>query len=128
MIAKGGGCFGGRKVISFSALNILFFQEEVTNQGNGELEKVNKLVQEFLQVCFNYLLYQRNLRWILKKLFCLAASPKSVMVATNSAQNFDLEDLLARKLTHIYQMSIGTSKKEVFMIFSRLPRFLNQRP
>ena len=33
-----------------------------------------------------------NQRWILKKLFCLAASPKSVMVATNSAPNIDLED------------------------------------
>ena len=29
-------------------LNLL--QEEVTKQGNGELEKVNKLVEEFLQV------------------------------------------------------------------------------
>ena len=31
----------------------------------------------------------------LKKLFCLADSPKSVMVATNSAPNFDLEDFFS---------------------------------
>ncbi len=33
----------------------------------------------------------------LKKLFCLAASPKSAMVATNLAPNFDLEDFLVHK-------------------------------
>ena len=33
-------------------------------------------------------------RRILKNLFCLAASPKSVMVATNSAPNFYLEDYI----------------------------------
>ncbi len=31
-------------------------------------------------------------RWILKKLFRIAASPKSIMVATDLAPNFDLED------------------------------------
>ncbi len=34
------------------------------------------------------------LRWILKNRFCLAASSKSVMVATNSLPNFELEDFL----------------------------------
>ena len=31
----------------------------------------------------------------LKKTFCLAASPKSVMVTTNSTPNFDLEDFFS---------------------------------
>ncbi len=34
-------------------------------------------------------------RWILKNLVCLAASPKSVMVASNSAPNFGLEDFFS---------------------------------
>ena len=34
----------------------------------------------------------KNLRWILKKVVCLAAPPKSVMGATNLAPNFDMED------------------------------------
>ncbi len=34
-------------------------------------------------------------RWILKKLFCLTALPKSVMVTTYSAPNFDLEDFFS---------------------------------
>ena len=35
---------------------------------------------------------RQNQRWILKKkLFCLAALPKSLMVATNLAPNFDFE-------------------------------------
>ncbi len=54
---------------------------------------------------FVQIITQIYLTWILKKLFCLAASPKSVMVATNSAPNFDFEDFLVHKSTHIYKMS-----------------------
>ena len=70
-------------------------------------------------------LLPENRGGFLKYFFCLAGSPKSVIVATNSAPNFDL-----KKSTHIYQMSIPVNQnlnsEFFFIIFLRIPRFLNQ--
>ncbi len=47
--------------------------------------------------------YRFCVKFFKKNFFCLAASPKSVMVTTNSAPNFDLEDFFVPKSKHTYK-------------------------
>ena len=56
----------------------------------------------------------RNQRWILKQLFGLAASLKSVMVAKNSVPNFDLEDFFKFVYRRMYIKCQLVPKKRCF--------------
>ena len=73
-------------VSRYGRRNFLFISNQVEKSGMN---------QNNLKSCLYVFVF---LRWILKKLFCLTASPKSVMVATNSASKFC-------KSTYIYEMS-----------------------
>ena len=65
-----------------------------------------------------------KLRWILKN--PKLARQNRAMIATNLAPNFYFgRFILVHKSMHMYQMSL-VPKTEGFIIFLRLPRFLNQ--
>ncbi len=98
-------------VLSGQILKMVGFQAQFLHQIRSP-SKLSDLIQHYPGLSISYVLLsskphhtwsksktflQLDLyqRWILKKLFCIAASLKSVMVTTNSAQNLYLGDFFS---------------------------------
>ncbi len=74
-------------------------------------------ISHYIYIATKYIYLILNRGGFLKYIFCLAASPKSILVATNLALNFDWKIFLVRKSTLIYKLSISSLKQSFFIIF-----------
>ena len=79
-------------------LQFFYRSNSVRREERTKLDTTWRVMEQGIDgVCENRYHFSQvfNQKWILKKKICSAASPKSVMVATNSALNFDLEDIFS---------------------------------